>query len=578
MGRLSYEDWVPKEDRNRFSRIGQTIGELENNPVCREASSTLFWQVFFGLKGLSAVIEIERRAQAMEKTGYSFNEALNALAGEENIDKDTVLIALIRREKSWQLIPPSLVQFTWIGLDPAILDRVFNVLLGLNRESVTSVKGGGQDRLLAVAFTQLHLATALLRAVSKISWGSPEVAEDLISLGERAFWYIREHNELYAGSLFSERQALQFLAQAGYVVNPVASNEMNTTTFTELPKSPLQAQREESLSAVICLFLNEQFKADRKSGRNEEALSSFAMAVALWAGSTSSLEGELSVQDAVDCCESIFLNKSAVRDWESVANSCCLIVDNLSQFPDSDDLALHDVSDSQGWSWGVVYWQRASTRAENEMSPSQFKQVLDVEKRSSHINRLVNDFLEDLFVDLEPDSREALIQAEMNWYESRAMGGRVIAAANELRHVFEHELRSLIFKPLRESIDQMLQDQSLRNELRIKSKRAKGLNLTEMAILLKEAGKTSSLMGLPIRQMIEDFPVGQEDKIFLYVHLPTYLSNLIFDARNPSEHPAGVSKKELERRIKDMRRIALGIGSESYIVHLLKIKKVVMER
>jgi len=66
MARLSYEDWVSEEDRNRFFRIEQTIGELESSPTCQEASSTLFWQVFFGLKEGSATIEFERKVQMIE--------------------------------------------------------------------------------------------------------------------------------------------------------------------------------------------------------------------------------------------------------------------------------------------------------------------------------------------------------------------------------------------------------------------------------------------------------------------------------------------------------------------------------
>ncbi|MCL0057603.1 hypothetical protein M1N05_00840 [Dehalococcoidales bacterium] len=377
MGRLKYEDWVPEEDRNSFPRIEQTITELQNNPVCREASSSLFWQIFLGLEELSAVLEIERQAQAMEKAGYSFSEALNALAVEDNIDKNAVLVALVRRNKDWQSLPPSWVQFPWICLDYTALDRIYNILRETNRESVISIREGGQDMLLSAALSQLHLSTALLRAIGKVSWGSPEVVDDLISLGEKAFRHIWEHPELYGGPVLSERQALQLLEKAGYHVVPITPEERDMTSFVERLKSPLQEQREQSLSAVMSLFLNEHFKANRKRGRNEDALSSFARAVALWARSTSCLEGEISLQAGVDCCENLFLNKSAVGDWESVANACCLILDNLSEFPDTNDLfALQDVLDKQGWSWWAIsYWQRASTRAENEMSPSQFKQL-----------------------------------------------------------------------------------------------------------------------------------------------------------------------------------------------------------
>jgi hypothetical protein len=542
MARLSYEDWVPEEDRKRFFRIEQTIGELENNPICQEASSTLFWQVFLGLKKGSATIEFMKNVQSIEPSPSK--EALSAEL----------------REK-------------YIGPAHAKLDRIFNVLLGLNREPMTNVREGGQDRLLSVAFTQLHLATALLTSISKISWGSPEVAENLISLGERAFKYISEHNELYAGSLLSERQALQFLAQAGYSVTHVAPNEMNTTTFTGLDKSPLQEQREESFSEVMSLFLNEQFKAHRKRGRNEEALSSFAMAVALWAGSTSSLEGELSLQAAVDCCEDIFLNKTAVRDWESVANACSLVMENLAEFPDSSNFVLQDVLDKPGRPWlAVSYWQRAITLAEMEKSPTQIKETFDLLNQSTHFNRLKNDFLEDFFNVLEPESLKALIQAERDWHESQPMGGRIEATANELRLVFERELTVLIFNRAREPVNQLLGNQESRKKLGIESKDTSRLSLREMAILLTDAGNNGSFTGLPIRELIERFPISRKDKDFLYVDLPRYLQDLN-NVRRSGEHPSRSDAIQLRSRTRVVRRKALGIGEESYLVRLLTIKK-----
>ena len=105
MGRLKYEDWVPKEDDKRFFRIEQTVGELEKNPICQEASSTLFWQVFFGLEELSAVIEFERDVQAWEI---------------EPSDKEP-LLAAVRKTYRFK------AQNQWVGLDIAILNRIFNV-------------------------------------------------------------------------------------------------------------------------------------------------------------------------------------------------------------------------------------------------------------------------------------------------------------------------------------------------------------------------------------------------------------------------------------------------------------------
>jgi hypothetical protein len=581
MGRLDYEDWVPEEDRNRFFCIEQSIGELEANPVCREASPALFWQVFYGLKELTPVIQFEAEIRKMESNGYSFDEAFSRLSSDEN--RDVALLALLRKEyrdKNWQVVPDSWRQHPWITLEPAIFDRIFDVLLGFKSEAVVRAKEDGQERLLSLAFAQLHLATALLRAISRASWENRGLVEDLISLGDRAFNYLYEHHELYGGVVLSEMQALELLTQAGYYVTPVATEETDIAGLTELqPKSSVQEQREQSLCAVMSMYLNELFKTHREQGRNEEALSVFAVAVALWARSTSALEGELNVQAAVGCCENIFLNKSVVRDWKSIANACCLVLDNLAECPDSNDLLMtQEVLHQEPWTLSAVsYWQRARTRAEIEASPPQYKQLRDLEKQSYHINRLKNDFLEDLTNVLEPESLRALVQAEIAWYESQSMGGRSESTANELRHVFERELAALIFERARESINSILQNRELRKGLNIESRNASRLSLREMAILLTEAGNDRSVTGRSIRELIEHFPISPKDKGFLYVHLPRYLHGLS-DVRRASEHPGGSDAAQLRNTTRVVRREALGIGDKGYLVRLLTIKKAVSQR
>ncbi|MCL0057597.1 hypothetical protein M1N05_00810 [Dehalococcoidales bacterium] len=173
---------------------------------------------------------------------------------------------------------------------------------------------------------------------------------------------------------------------------------------------------------------------------------------------------------------------------------------------------------------------------------------------------------------LEAESLKALIQAEVAWHESQPAGGRIEATANELRLVFESELRALILKPAGESVNQVLRNRELTKPLNIKSKDNRGLSLREMAILLTEAGKTNSVAGLPIRQLIERFPLNQKDKDFLYVDLPNYLHKLS-DVRRLGEHPRRSDAVQLRSRARDVRRKALGIGEESYLVRLLTIKR-----
>lgn len=576
MGKSTYEDWVPAVDRHRFPDIERSIGELETNPLCREASSTLFWQVSFGLQQLSDVLEVERKVQATRIPGYSFDEALSALVSAGEVSQDLALQAQIRANPAMRKalqeelklnLPP------WIGFDTSTLDRILDVSTRLKPGSVMDMEESGEDTLLCAAFTQLHMLTALLIGISEGSWSSWEFAEDLLSWGQLAYGYVLNHTELYGGIVLSERRAVQLLQEAGYTVRQIQDDQSSVVDLTSPPASTLQEQREQSLCAVMSLFLNEQFKEHRRHNRNEEALLCFGTAVRLWGRSTSALEGKLCLQLAVDCCEDVYLGRSSVRDWQQVAEACWLISASLSDFPESDDLnAMDYVSDKQGWQWPAVsYWERAGTRAENEMSPAEFKRFQDLERESAHLVRLRSDFLGDLITVLEPESLRALVQAEVAWHESQPVGGRMEAMPNELRHVFETELRALVFNQAGGILSQILCNQALRDRLNVKSKHPERLSLREMAILLTEAGKTDSLAGPGMRRFIANLSISAADKGFLCADLPRYLHDLS-DVRAKWEHPRNTDVRRLRDKTRDVRRRALGIGGKSYLERLLAIK------
>ena len=139
--RQHYEDWVPKEDRRRFFRIEQSLGSLEDDPGCKEASSTLFWQLFFFMHKMSD-----------EAKGSNIRDG--GLSG-------TVF-------------------------ESSFCDRICNIVWALVEKS-PEVLGTDAYGRSAVAFVELHLTTILLRAFRKGLWQGSDSIDKLLAIGEDAF-------------------------------------------------------------------------------------------------------------------------------------------------------------------------------------------------------------------------------------------------------------------------------------------------------------------------------------------------------------------------------------------------------
>jgi len=472
MARSHYEDWVSEENQKKYFRIDQTMGTLDDDMLCKDACSTLFWQAFFSLP---------------------HSKTFRIINGGVHFDEE------------------------WKTIDFSILDRIYDLVgkiqNNLNVEITT-------DILTDKAFIILHLTAVLLSAQRKISWGSPEIVDKLIDIGERAF------NQLQGVDRYDVTQ------------------ESNQT-------EPLnETQEKESFWAVAALFLSEQFKVCKENGDNQKALYLFAIAT------------------------KVFWQKSKVSDWKGIANSCRILSAN-DDIPVSLELQPVGVQivDYTGIAWEPIsYWEHAKAIAEYNISGDELHNYLQSEKDGWHAKRLKLDFLEDLFEVMEKESQQALIEAERNWFESRDTGGRIGAAANEMQIVFERELKAIVFDRNVTSINNILMNTETMKQLGIKARDISRLTAWGMATLLREAGNKNSQSCSAITQFITHLPLNSNDVAFLYKDLPDYLEELL-KIRNPSVHHGDISENELSNGIRKIRRKALGIGQPGYLTILLNIKK-----
>ena len=532
MSQSRYEEWVPEKDRNSCFRIEQSLGELENNTRCREAASTLFWQIYF--------------RQYAENTDLSI-----------------------------------------------LLNSVYDLVV---EEAKRRKAEAADPGLQSSAFVTLHLVTILLRAVRDQRWGSGELVDDLVRIGASAFGVLPDSD--YNWTIKRLRDVKKRLASASLHLSDVGTTDRIAITGPPPPSlSETEELRQQALSAVAAMFCNEVFRSRRATDKCQEALEYFAWASSLWCEATHDVErpmlgGELSLQEAVDCFESLTQSHSAVSSWGTVAESCGLICDSLEYFPFAldlwvyDDIALlsdQELKDRNGQTWTAIsYWRRAATRAEFEMTPTEFVESRRIETNTGHAHRLNRDFFGEDWDTLENDTRRALLQMEINWYEGHDMGGRPEEAAGELRLAFEYEVRAAVFATSR-PVESMLEDPTLMKDLGFV---AVTLPLRKMLILLREAGKENSLKALHLRQVVEGSSLPPGDKKFLYEELPGYLEELV-DIRNKVVHPEywrsyssknGLGEVKRDRdNVRKVREKALGIGGPSYLRRLISIKKVMTQ-
>jgi len=572
MGRKTYSDWVPEVDQRPNSN--QALLDLEADYKCRGAAADLFWRIEFHLDRLQHLDRVRSdflNMQLLLQEDYGMHSEVEVTVGELRHIAEQLNMpeGMLRRMAEWLNMSEGEHRAAMVKRLNPFLNRIHDLVRNIqssSRELASRLK----DEWEASAFVQLHLVTILLRAIRKEMWGSLDLVDELVDIGEKAFeltlpdedkWLFWTESKIYDIEALLREQGVDFESPGG------------ATAHEET--SPTEEQRRKSLWGVSAMFYNEAFKVKFDSGADEEALTCFAKACRLWQESGSGLSGELNLVEAGNCFERLRLTRSAVSSWKTVAESCNLIRDSLEIFPESEDLKTDlEILDRQKRPWvALAYWQYAATLAESEMSPTEFKKVLDSRKEGEISERIKLDFLEEDYELLEGDSLKALIEMEDTWYNAPLRGGRREAAVNELRLVFEHEVDAAVFRQIRKSIDNVLANGEKKRKLHLNSRPGGKLSLQDMATLLELAGNKHALEGLAVRRYIESLPLSSSDTNFLVSELPAYLHKLA-RARAKPEH----REKVLLETIKGLRRTALGISEPSYLRNLLNIKKIVRQK
>jgi len=558
VSREIYSSWVPEADQRPNSE--QALLDLETDCTCRGAAADLFWHIESDLD----------RLQNLDGERNDYRQALQFLQEYPGNSAEETAEAIRILEERLNLSDDELRASIIEGL-PTLLNRIHELVQEMQSSS-RGLASRPEDEWVASAFVQLHLVTILLRAIRKKLWGSSDLVDDLVDIGERAFklalpdedeWLFWTESKFYGIKASLREQGVDVESSGGATAHGVP-----------LPPEEL---RKQALWVVSAMFCNEAFKAKFNSGADEEALSCFAKACRLWQASWCGLSGELELTEAAECFERLQLTRSAVSSWKAVAESCNLICDSLATFSESEDLQADlEILDRQKRPWmALAYWQHAATCAEGKMTGTETTEYVDNVRTKRDLQRLKLDFLEEDLGLLERSSLKALIQAENTWYESPAMGGRHEGMVNELRLVFEHEVDATVFRDrqVRKSIDNILADREKKKKLYLNSRPGAKLSLQDMATFLELAGKEDALEGLAIRSYIKSLSLPDGDRDFLVSKLPEYLRKLA-GARAKPEHRETVPLETM----KSLRRTALGIGEPSYLRKLLNIKKAVRQK
>jgi hypothetical protein len=405
---------------------------------------------------------------------------------------------------------------------------------------------------------------------------SEELRQTLTSLKEKVY-PAREPGIHIAGALYVVQKRLSAITSDAVTLEENEELlEDVLGSFGQIDTGKLHEYLKHSLDAIQGILFLEKFALLCEGKKYQDALGYLFWSILLIgeAGMTLQREGApdaaLDVQKAADACWSLLNEASSGTDWKQLAH----ISRQLAWAPVLDVMETTVKCEGEKLTW-VEFWRLAEGRCLANLDFRTAYQLLKEQEEEWHRDRLRRDFLGDNWRDLEPESQKHLVQMERDWYQSERSGGRVEAAANELLRLFECELRALIFNRIRHSINEILKNPESRKRMNIRSRSAKRLSLSEMITFLGEAANSHSLDSLPVRNLIGNFPVSQEDRDFLFIHLPRYLRDLR-DVRHAIEYHRTDAKAR--SGLKNMRQKALGIGEPSVLRRLLQVKRSVVRR
>ncbi len=291
---------------------------------------------------------------------------------------------------------------------------------------------------------------------------------------------------------------------------------------------------------------------------------------------------ELNLQLFVDCFEAIRKGKK-IADTKKLADICDLLayfsdepwlakkepVDPLSYLlsNDLDDLTNNEatgVVDADGNYWEQVseFWQYALGWVEAQLTPSDFKTILDEREEQAAEKRLKKYFFkEDLWNRLPARTRSSLISADRDWFGGS--GARIEAILNELRIAVEELLILEFWKPLGQWFDKHGRNcqgsQSFLDlKLELENKR-KVPTILDFEHICK-----MQISGI----FLVNMGVTREDRVWFIQRLQESLFPLR-RARNRAEHESGtqLTHEELNKYYNEF----IGIGQPGVIEKLSKL-------
>jgi hypothetical protein len=267
----------------------------------------------------------------------------------------------------------------------------------------------------------------------------------------------------------------------------------------------------------------------------------------------------LNPQDAVDCFEAIKNEKSNNRDLRNLVSICTFFVTVAKNWWPNDESEIV-IKDSKGESWSVPeYWQYALGWTEAQLTPSQFKEIINEREEQAAEKRLQSYFFENNIWEILPErSKRSLISADRDWFNGSMV--RFESIFNELTIAIEEILIQLFWNPLNAWIDKNNRNQQdildfirFRHDLRGKGKTP---NLLDFERIFRMSVTNSYL---------ETKKIPREGKIWLINEFGNSL-DLLRKARNKAEHQPGI--KFTHEQIDKIFGEFIGIGQQGVIKRL----------
>ncbi len=473
-----------------------------------------------------------------------------------------VLILMQEIEKGEELLSNSSELF-WLFCMNSVSPAEFNnrVKFWINKHLEESPKGGGfqdteiseiilqgPERVIEIIVDKLDALCEKKRVPYK-----PDEEEDPITL------YIYTHIEasrlvwLLKTEQYSERTR-ETLDNSIIVFNRCFS------AINGYPQAPWSQEYSVSLGAVGSFLYVTQFSLRKSDGDYEKALKSlfwgfsqnFMASVSFpkhgfpnpnaipLISSINSIGNvweytpwmlDLDPQEIANCFEAI-RTRSDSKDLKEVADICSYFVTVTKNWWPDEEQEI-EVKDAKGESWSLPeYWQNALGWVDAQLSPSEFKEIINEREEQAAEQRLLKYFFEEDLWNWLPDrTKSSLISADRDWFSSS--NTRIEAILNELKIAVEELLIKEFWDPMMKWFEEKGQNNKgaqvfldLKTELTARRKSPTILDF-EHICRMQITGAYLVEKGVP-----------REDRIWFIQNLQKSLFPLR-QARNRAEHESG---------------------------------------